>query len=260
MATKSSSSTSNNVAIFAAGAATALCAQYLYKLLTSAAKHAFLSISSSSSSSASDIPYLPSSYVPPCEGAQYNGEIAPAPADSAAVVAEYERAVATSRARIPRWTSEHLKHRYCGLLYELNDAGFAVVWAFKLLIEDRHVDPTTPGIVDVRGYLRWRIVDVEPSVPVGTWMRYEDKIEQKWEADEVFTGKLDLTLGMLQTASHALRGIQGNPAYPTSHIAAGAYTFVLMQDGHELTGGYTVKPEHYSQAAASASINRCYAY
>ena len=173
---------------------------------------------------------------------------------------EYEKAVVTSRARIPRWTSLHLKDRYCGLLYELNDAGFAVIWAFKLVIETRIEDAAQPGVVAVTGYLRWRIVDVEPSVPLGTWMRYEEKIEHKWEADEVFAGKLDLTLGMLQTASHTLRAIDGNPAYPASHIAAGAYTFVLMQDGNELTGSYTIKPDHYSQAAASASISRCYAY
>ena len=198
---------------------------------------------------------LPDTYVTAYESVSINKSVA---ADSVTEKTVYEAAIVNSRKRIPKWTSAHLKNRYCGLLYEVNDAGYATIWGMKIVIESR--DTSTTGVVGVTGYIRWRIVDVEPQIPLGTWMRYEEKIEQKWEADEVFTGKLDLTLGSLQTASHAMRAIEGNPADPLSHIAAGAYTFVLMQDGNELVGGYTAKPEHYSASAAAASINRCFAY
>ena len=238
----SSTSTSTSAYVsFAAGATAAFAALYVIPYAYQLTKNKTVT--------------LPNTYVSACESVAIADNV---PAESVAAQMAYEKAILTSRKRIPRWMSTHLKDRYCGLLYEVNDAGFAVIWALKLVIETR--DMSEPGVVGVTGYIRWRIVDVEPEIPLGTWMRYEEKIEHKWEADEVFTGKLDLTLGSLQTASHAMRAVEGNPADPLSHIAASAYTFVLMQDGNELVGGYTAKPEHYSVTAASASINRCYAY
>ena len=161
------------------------------------------------------------------------------------------------------WTNNHLRDRYLGMAIEYSWTGVRNTWSLDVVIETRDTNSTPMAVT---GYMRWRLINAVPhrdNYDKGRMAGSVEKIADGWEADEVFTGKLDVNSGTLQTYTKSLRAVPNNPVKdPGTFIGACVYTFVLCHDGKEMIGRniYATAESVTKEKFLEATVTRCVAY
>ena len=160
------------------------------------------------------------------------------------------------------WTNNHVRDRYLGMSIEYSWSGAKLTWAIDCVIEQRN-ESVVP--MSVSGYMRWRMINAVPykkDYDIQRMAGYTTKITESYEADEVFNGSFDLENGTLETTTHQLRAVPGNPAIPSEFIGPCMYTFVLCHDGKDMIGRciYADAVTITSEKFKKASVLRCVAY
>ena len=160
------------------------------------------------------------------------------------------------------WVNSHLRDRYLGITAEYSWSGCRLTWSIDIVIEskDETVTPMTTA-----GYMRWKLLNAVPfkkDFNIARMTTYVTKIDEAWEADEVFTGTLDLANGSFNTLTHSTRAVPGNPADVNNFIGKGLYSFTLCYDGRDLIGR-NIRAEDESVSKdefLTCCVTRCTAY
>lgn len=105
------------------------------------------------------------------------------------------------------WQNSHLRDRYLGMAIEYSWTGVRNTWSVDIVIEtrtegggqtDQQQQQQQHQPLTVTGHMRWRLINAVPhrnDYDKSRMAAAVQKIADAWEADEVFTGSLDVNSG-----------------------------------------------------------------